>query len=1052
MKYKLPIAISIAAAITAGSLIFSHIEGSPAPTTVQAALPSGPAKDPTIRQEINIIDGYVGASSGSYATSSAIVQLDTTKYVSPTYYFEVVASTSASIASSIQLRNATSSAIQAVINIPAGTTSYTRLRSIAFNASSTAQKEFVAVVNNDTGATKGIIAARIIVVDAAASLTVQETQIEIGNQETYTANATSSLASPKYWTYTAANWDGSPKIYAEVTYDNITEPSPVTVYYATSTTYSTNGSFTYIVSAGATSTDVELWGGGGAGGTGDGTNRHGGGGAAGGQYAKKAHLAVTPGNSHTVVVANVQSTTATNGNDSTYDTNVVVAKGGALGSSGSGTPAGGSGSSTGCVGDAGSCFAGGSGAAGATTGSGGGGGGAGSTGAGGSSAGGQAAGSGTANGGGNGGAGTTNNTAQGGAGTQAGGGGAGSTKSATGGQGALGQAKLTEYGTSSTNVTATTTIALQEDDGTFNNWVSTSTIVASGTAVNPTRVRVGPISTPANGRHFRIVVSNGYNGATWAILNAKIIVDQGSVASSRTAGTVTFLDPGGDATFNVTATTTGGLYQFVNGTTGIATDFVHGSHIKSIKFGTSGGTSNNVVTNRGVIADSGARISAYVYLVAYPSGSGLGRFIELSTAAGGNPVYITTSTTGALQLWGNAQLGSNGPTLSLNHWYRISIAYTITSTTVNRFEVFLDGVSAISVTNATISSTGTTDMSLGNNTGDSTQDLRMSDIYADLSSSLADTGDIWVTAKRPNANGTTNGYTTQIGSGGSGYGTGHSPQINERAVSTTNGWSMIGAGSAVTEEYNIESKSTGDIDISNGTIVDYIGWIYTSALAPETGSIIVNNASSNISISTTNTVFTAVAGSTSYPAGTGADIGEITSTALTTVSLYEAGVMVAYIPPPAAITKLEPQYLLLNSDSITTGNQNYLQQFNCSEWSGVTLTEYHAQDAQGAGANAQIQDITAGSALTNSSVTGANQTISSALNLTTTQDTHTFDTNIVNAGTEVDASRLLIKVVSDGGTPCPSGGGGGTNPTKTINTAIFNSGIIISPSGQVISY
>ncbi|WP_323162301.1 hypothetical protein, partial [Pseudomonas fluorescens] len=79
----------------------------------------------------------------------------------------------------------------------------------------------------------------------------------------------------------------------------------------------------------------------------------------------------------------------------------------------------------------------------------------------------------------------------------------------------------------------------------------------------------------------------------------------------------------------------------------------------------------------------------------------------------------------------------------------------------------------------------------------------------DDSSALTDPGNIWVAAKRPNANGTTNGFTTQIGSGGSGYGSGHSPQVNERALSTTNGWSMVGAGAAVTEEYNIESKSTG---------------------------------------------------------------------------------------------------------------------------------------------------------------------------------------------------------------------------------------------------
>src|SRR6185436_9856514 len=126
--------------------------------------------------------------------------------------------------------------------------------------------------------------------------------------------------------------------------------------------------------------------------------------------------------------------------------------------------------------------------------------------------------------------------------------------------------------------------------------------------------------------------------------------------------------------------------------------------------------------------------------------------------------------------------------------------------------------------------------------------LRSSDHYVDSSASLTDTGNIWVTAKRPNANGTTNGFTTQIGSGGSGYGTGHSPQVNERVLSTTNGWSMVGAGSAVTEEYNIESAAAGDIDISSANYVDVMGWVYASSLVNETASIIVNGVSSNISL------------------------------------------------------------------------------------------------------------------------------------------------------------------------------------------------------------
>lgn len=298
-----------------------------------------------------------------------------------------------------------------------------------------------------------------------------------------------------------------------------------------------------------------------------------------------------------------------------------------------------------------------------------------------------------------------------------------------------------------------------------------------------------------------------------------------------------------------------------------------------------------------------------MYISALPSGTN-GIVVALLDGSGNANISLNLTTAGVLQVK-NAiftQIGTNGPTLATGSWYRLSLAYTFTSTTVNRIEVFVDAVSAISITNATLNNIAVNRVSWGNFSvsADTAFDWRLSDNYVDDSTALTDPGNIWVTAKRPNANGTTNGFTTQIGSGGSGYGTGHSPQVNERALSVTNGWSMIGAGSAITEEYNIESKSTGDIDISAATIVDYVGWVYSSALASETASIIVNNVTSNISLTSTNTMFTAVAGSSTYPAGTGKDIGEVTTTALTTVSLYECGIMVAYIPAAVVTKKFLP--------------------------------------------------------------------------------------------------------------------------------------------------
>lgn len=372
----------------------------------------------------------------------------------------------------------------------------------------------------------------------------------------------------------------------------------------------------------------------------------------------------------------------------------------------------------------------------------------------------------------------------------------------------------------------------------------------------------------------------------------------------------TFLEPGGDATFNLATTTAGGFWQSIGGFGGsIGSSNVHGTHARTINCGA--GSQSRLLTPDAVVANAGSRISFYVYVNVLPTANT--SFLSVRNAAGALEVVTLQLTSGGvLQLWNgvSAQIGSSGPTLSTARWYRVSLAYTLTSTSVNRFEVFVDAVSAISVTNATITNTTSSTVDFGISSPDANFNINISDMYVDNLSTLVDTGNIWVTAKRPNANGTTNGFTTQIGSGGSGYGTGHSPQVNERPLSTTNGWSMIGAGSAITEEYNIEGQGVGDITTVGGTIIDYTGWVSASAALSETGSIIVNNVSSNISLTSTKTVFTKVAGSATYPAGTGTDIGIVTSTTVTTVSLYECGVLVAFIPAAVVASTVSPLSLL----------------------------------------------------------------------------------------------------------------------------------------------
>ena len=357
----------------------------------------------------------------------------------------------------------------------------------------------------------------------------------------------------------------------------------------------------------------------------------------------------------------------------------------------------------------------------------------------------------------------------------------------------------------------------------------------------------------------------------------------------------TLLEPGGDATFNVASLTAGGMWYGVGNSPTVVTDFVHGTHQRSIKF--AAGSNQFVASRNGVFADAGSRLSFWYYNVANPNATA--SICLIQDFDGANTVFsLRLTSAGVIQIWNGqstGQIGTDGATISTGRWTRISLAYTITSTTINRFELFVDGTSSISITNATLTRTGTTLWNPGNAETNATLDMRWSDLYVDDSSSLTDPGEIWVTAKRPFANGTANNFTTQIGAGGSGYGTGHAPQVNERALSTTNGWSMVGAGSAVTEEYTIEGASVGDIDITNFEIVDYGGWLYQGSLVSETATMVTGGSSSTYATGTSANMITSFRGSTTYPAG-GTDIGMITSTDLTTVSLYECGIMVAYIP------------------------------------------------------------------------------------------------------------------------------------------------------------
>jgi hypothetical protein len=172
--------------------------------------PSTSVESKKIRQEINILDGTLAVSS----TSGSIVQLDTTKYYGTvSYYFEVVTAAASASTDSVTLTRSGTATNDSTISL-AGTGAGVRVRSAAFTPPS-GQTSYSVI----TGANHSIKAARIIVIqDGLIKVDSSESQIEIGDQETGKTNtAAAALTNPKYWHYTAANWDAQRLFYAEVT-------------------------------------------------------------------------------------------------------------------------------------------------------------------------------------------------------------------------------------------------------------------------------------------------------------------------------------------------------------------------------------------------------------------------------------------------------------------------------------------------------------------------------------------------------------------------------------------------------------------------------------------------------------------------------------------------------------------------------------------------------------------------------------------------------------------------------------------------------------------
>jgi hypothetical protein len=105
------------------------------------------------------------------------------------------------------------------------------------------------------------------------------------------------------------------------------------------------------------------------------------------------------------------------------------------------------------------------------------------------------------------------------------------------------------------------------------------------------------------------------------------------------------------------------------------------------------------------------------------------------------------------------------------------------------------------------------------------------------------------------------------------------------------------------------------------------------------------------------------------------------------------------------VTKFQEQYQLLNREHQATGLQNNKTQFLSSDWSGVTNTYQHLINGKTASASAKLVNLPS-TDITNSTVTGINEVVSSPITLTSGL---IIDTNVIsNTSNLVTSSKINV--------------------------------------------
>ena len=347
--------------------------------------------------------------------------------------------------------------------------------------------------------------------------------------------------------------------------------------------------------------------------------------------------------------------------------------------------------------------------------------------------------------------------------------------------------------------------------------------------------------------------------------------------------TPVFMEPGTDATHALD-------WQSLTTSGTVVSDTVQSkTGPRSIKCSSPATPAAAYVKLTAVLANAGRRWSVYYRFSDLPSSDTA--IMQIKSTAGNDRFQLRLRTGGSLDAHFGAAANNGTDVLSINTWYRITVSYTVTSTSVSEWRVFVNGTLDITVSNPTLAGTTLDDLFLGwcVSPGNET-DIWIDDEYGDDGSTLDDiASDVRITYKAPTAV-NLNEFDTTNGSGA----------VNERPVNAANGM-QHDASTDKHQTYGLQSRATGDVDITWGTVIALCAFGNVQRVGTGgtgTAALTLNGVDYTTTFSTAAGIVTKYLTTPTYP--TDASTIGVKSTATTADTiLNDCGVLVAYTPGAA---------------------------------------------------------------------------------------------------------------------------------------------------------